>query len=327
MQRRQFITLVGGATAAWPFNARAQSLPRRAVIGFLNNNSKATISPVYGSFPLGLRELGYIEGRDYVVEERHAEGNAGRLQSFAEELVQLKPDLILAGTTPATVAARRATADIPIVGLLLTDPVGFGLVRSENHPGTNVTGILIRVEGLPSKHLEIARDLVPAAMKIGALADTDNPSNAVQRREVESAAARLGVSLTVLEVRTPDEIGAAFQAFQREQVGVVIVFSGAPFNTARRQIAAYALVARLPTIFTDRESVEAGGLISYGVSRSQTYRRAAYYVDKILKGAKTADLPVEFPNKVELIINLAAAKAIGLAIPPTLLAIADEVIE
>jgi putative ABC transport system substrate-binding protein len=326
VRRRDFISLLGSA-AAWPLAARGQLVPKRRIVGFLNNNSKAAISPVYSRFPLGIRELGYIEGRDYVVEERDADGDAGRLASLAEELVQLKPDLILAGTTPAALAAKRATADIPIVGLLLTDPVGFGLVTSENHPGTNVTGILIRVEGLPSKHLEIARDLLPGATKLGALADAGNPSNAIQRREVESAAAKLGLSLTVVEVRSTDEIGPAFQTLQREGVGIVMIFSDALFNTGRRQIAAYALVARLPTIFTDRESVEAGGLISYGVSRSQTYHRAAYYVDRILRGEKPTDLPVEFPTKVEFVINLATAKAIGLPIPPTLLVRADEVIE
>jgi putative ABC transport system substrate-binding protein len=274
-----------------------------------------------------MRELGHIEGRDYAFEERYADGNLNRLPLLAEELVSLKPDLIVAGSTPVALAVKRGTADIPIVGLLLTDPVGMGLVRSEAHPGTNVTGILLRVEGLPGKQLEIALDLVAGARKIGALIDPNNPSNEVQRQEAESAAAKLGMKLVPIEVRTGDEIVTAFQTLVREHADFVMVFTDAVYLTKRRQIAAFALASRMPTIFSDRDSVEGGGLISYGTNWRETYRRAAYYVDRILKGEKPDDLPVEFPTKVELVVNLATAKALGLTVPPNLLAIADEVIE
>jgi putative ABC transport system substrate-binding protein len=324
MKRRELITLLGGAAVLWPGNGFGQTPPRRPLIGFLNNSSKAAVLPYYSSFPLGLRELGYIEGRDYALEERDADGSVSRLQLLAEELVSLKPDLIVAGSTPAALAAKRATASVPIVGLLMTDPVGMGLIKSEARPGTNVTGILIRVEGLSAKQLEIALDLVPGASKIGALINPDNPSNEVQRREADAAAAKLGVKLVPIEARIADEIGAAFQTFVRERASFVTVFSNA---TLRRQIAASALAVRMPTIYSDRESVESGGLISYGTNWREVYHRGAYYVDRILKGEKPADLPVEFPTKIELVVNLATAKAIGLAVPQALLARADEVIE
>jgi putative ABC transport system substrate-binding protein len=190
-----------------------------------------------------------------------------------------------------------------------------------------VTGILIRVEGLIGKQLEIARDLVPGVGKIGALVDNSNPSNVIQGREAQAAAAKLGVTWAPIDVRSVDQIGPAFQTFVRERADIVIVFTDAVFNTARRQIAAYALASRLPTVYSDRDPVEDGGLISYGVNRREIYRRAAYYVDRILKGEKPADLPVEFPTTLELVINLATAKALGVSVPATLLAQAAEVIE
>jgi putative ABC transport system substrate-binding protein len=327
MKRREFIKLIGGAAALWPNNGLGQTPLRRPLVGFLGSQSKAIASPYYSNFPLGMRELGYVEGRDYALEERYADGNLGRLPFLAKELVSLKPDLILAGSTPAALAAKGATADIPIVGLLLTDPVGMGLVRSEAHPDTNVTGILLRVEGLPGKQLEIALDLVAKASKIGALIDPNNPSNEIQRREAENAAAKLGVKLVPIRVRVPDEIGAAFRTLVREHADFLMVFTDALFLTMRREIAAFALTSRMPTIYSDRDSVEGGGLISYGTNWRETFRRAAYYVDKILKGEKPANLPVEFPTKVELVVNLATAKALGLTVPPNLLATADEVIE
>jgi putative ABC transport system substrate-binding protein len=196
MRRRDFITLLGGAAAAWPGNGFTQTPPRRHLIGFLSTLSKAAALPFYSGFPLGLRELGHLEGRDYAIEERYAEGNLSRLPSLAEELVSLEPDLIVAGSTPAALAAKRTTANIPIVGLLLTDPVGLGLVASEARPGTNVTGVLVRVEGLTGKQLEIARELLAGTDKIGLLMPPrDSGSSEVQRREVESAAAKLGVKL------------------------------------------------------------------------------------------------------------------------------------
>jgi putative ABC transport system substrate-binding protein len=274
-----------------------------------------------------MRDLGYLESRDYGFEDRYADGDVSRLPSLAEELVRLKPDVIVATTTPGAVAAKQATATIPIVGVNLTDPVGFGLVTSEARPGTNVTGILYRLEGLTEKQVELALDLVPGTSKIGILVDVTNPSNELQRHEVEAAAGKAGVSITAVDVRTVDEIAAAIQTFVRERARIVIVLATPMFLNARRRIASFALASRLPTVFNFREHVEDGGLISYGIDVRQNNRRAAYFVDRILKGEKPGDLPIEFPTKVELVVNATTAKAIGITIPPTLLALADEVIE
>ena len=327
MRRRSFITLLGGAASAWPCNGLAQSPPKRPLIGFLGAASKAKALRYYDGFALGMRELGYLEGRDYGFLDRYADGDASRLPSLAEELVRLNPDVIVATTTPGAVAAKQATATIPIVGVNLTDPVGFGLVTSEAHPRTNVTGILFGLEGLTKKQVEIALDLMPGANSMGILVDVNNPSNMLQRREVEAAAGKLGVSITAVDVLPVDEIGAAIQTLVRARASIAVVLASALFVNERRQIAAFALASRLPTVFNFREHVEDGGLMSYGIELRQNYRRSAYFVDRILKGEKPGNLPVEFPTKVELVVNVTTAKAIGLTIPPTLLARVHEVIE
>jgi ABC-type uncharacterized transport system substrate-binding protein len=327
MKRREFISLLGGAAAAWPCNGLAQSPPKRPLIGFLGAGSKAASARYYSGFPLGMQDFGYVEGRDYGVENRYADGDASRLPLLAEELVRLKPDVIVAGTTNGALAAKQATASIPIVGVNLTDPVGFGLIVSEAHPGTNVTGILFRLEGLTAKQVEIALDLMPGANNMGILVDVDNPANMLQRREVEAAAGKLGMSITAADVRTVEEAGAAIQTLVRERASIVVVLASAMLLNARRQIASFALASRLPTVFNFREHVEDGGMISYGIDLRQNYRRGAYFVDRILKGERPGDLPIEFPTKVELVVNATTARAIGLTIPPTLLARADEVIE
>jgi len=326
MRRREFITLLGGA-AAWPCNGLAQSPPKRPLIGLLLGSSKAAGARHYSGFPLGMRELGYQESRDYGVEDRYSDGDVSRLPSLAEELVRLKPDVIVASTTPGVLAVKQATASIPIIAVNLNDPVGFGLAASEARPGANLTGILSRLEGLTGKQVELALDLIPGTSNMGILVDVTNPSNMLQRREVEAAAGKLGVSITAVEVHTVDEISTAIQTFVREHASIVIVLASAKFINARRQIATFALVSRMPTIYNFREHVEDGGLISYGIDLRQNYRRAAYFVDRILKGAKPGDLPIEFPTKLELVVNATTAKAIGVTIPPTVLARADEVIE
>ncbi len=327
MKRRDFIGMLLASRALRPFGASAEAFSKRPTVGFLGGGSKAANRQFYDSLPQGLRDLGYIEGRDYALADRYADGDLARLPALAQELVRLVPDVIVAAPGSAVLAARQATASIPIVGVNMNDPVGMGLVANEARPGSNVTGVLVRVPGQAGKQLEIARDAVAGARRIGVLGNLEEASNVLQWRETESAAAKSGVALSLVEVHAADEIGPAFEKFASERAGVVIVLGQVTFVTMRRQIAAFALAARLPTVYSFREHVENGGLISYGINLRANYRRAAFYVDRILKGEKPADLPVEFPTKVELVVNLATAKALGLTIPSSLLARADEVIE
>jgi len=326
MRRRDFLSIVGGAAVAWPLAARAQQ-PAIPVIGLLAPGSKIAGKRFYDGFPLGMQRRGYLEGRNYVLAVRYAEGDLARLPLLAEELVRLKPDVIVAGTVAATLAAKHATASIPIVGINMFDPVGQGLVASEARPGGNITGTQQYVEGLTGKHLELTRDLLPGATKIGVLANVSNPTNMTQQVEVEATAVKLGMSLVTVEVHAADEVGPAFQTFARERANMVYVLRDVMFVAMRRQIAAFALASRLPTIYAFREHVESGGLLSYGVDLRDAYIRAAFYIDKILKGEKPADLPIEFPTKLELVINLKTAKTLGITVPPQLIARADEVID
>jgi putative tryptophan/tyrosine transport system substrate-binding protein len=326
VKRRDFITLLGGA-AAWPMPGLGQTAPKRPLIGFLAPGSKTTGGPFYSGFLQGMQERGYFEGRDYSLQTRYADSDLTRLPVLAEELVHLRPDVIVAGASGAAHAAKQATNTIPIVGVNLLDPVAAGLVNSEARPGTNLTGNLVRLQGLTGKQVEIARELVPSATRIGLLVNGGNPTNVVQRQEAEASATKLEVRLAIIEVRARADLGSAFQAFAREHTNVVLIPTDVLFVNARRQIAAFALSSRLFTVFPFREHVEDGGLISYGVNLRTNYRHAAYYVDRILKGANPADLPIEFLPKLELVINIATARALGLEIPPTLLARADEVIE
>jgi putative ABC transport system substrate-binding protein len=273
-----------------------------------------------------MRALGYTEGRDFEMEYRWAEGYLERLPALAEESVRRGSDVIVVANPQAAVAAKDATKTIPIVGALLDDPVGLGLIKSDARPGGNLTGLLTSVPGLPAKQLELARDLIPGATRIGLLVNPTNVSDLNQRREMETAAAAMAVTLIPVKTRTPEDLDPVFPALARERVDVVIALRDPLFFTRRRTLTAAALASRLPTIYA-REPVDRGGLISYGIDISQNFRRAADYVVKILKGAKPGDLPVEFPTKLELVINLPTAKALGVIVPPSLLARADEVIE
>src|SRR6516165_233850 len=324
MKRRDFITLLGGA-AAWPLAALAQVPTKRPRISFIGGSSPTPSAKVTGAFIEGMRALGYTEGRDFEMEYRWAEGYLERLPALAEESVRRGSDVIVVGNPQAAVAAKDATN--PIVGALLDDPVGLGLIKSDARPGGNVTGLLTSVPGLPAKQLELARDLIPGATRIGLLVNPTNVSDLNQRREMETAAAAIAVTLIPVETRTPEDLDPVFPTLAKERVDVVIALRDPLFFTRRRTLTAAALASRLPTIYAWREPVDDGGLISYGIDISQNFRRAADYVVKILKGAKPGDLPVEFPTKLELVINLPTAKALGLTIPPALLARADEVIE
>jgi ABC-type uncharacterized transport system substrate-binding protein len=275
----------------------------------------------------GMRELGLIEGRDFEMVYRSANFQVERLPKAAEELVQLNPDIIIAPATLQAVAAKKATDTIPIVVPVLADPVGLGFVASEARPGGNVTGIAPYVKGLPAKQLELAREVVPGATRIGLVDDVNDPKAHPQRREIEAAGKELEIKIVPAEVRTASDIGSAYDALAVGGVQVVVVEQSNMLIVSRKQIAEAAAAKKLPTVYGYREHVEAGGLISYGVNLNSCFHRAAYYVDKILKGTKPGDLPVEFPTSIELVINLKAAKSLALQISPTLIARADEVIE
>jgi ABC-type uncharacterized transport system substrate-binding protein len=326
MKRREFIGLLGGATG-WLASRIAEAQQRsRFVIGFLGPQV-----PGFGHFlddvTLGLTQFGYQQGRDYVFEERYAEGEMARLPALAEDLVRLKPNVIVVPITVAALAARRATSDIPIVGVSLADPVGSGLVLSEAHPGTNVTGIRSWVEGLGGKLVSIALELLPAAKKIGLLSNIDTPTGALISAEIMTAASKAALVVTPFDVQGAEPIGPAFERFHEQQVDIVIVGADSRFLFGASRIAELALKNNLPTLFSLRGNVESGGCLSYGIDVHQSFRRAAYFVDRILRGEKPSDLPIEFPTKLELILNLKTMRTLGLMVPPTLLARADEVIE
>jgi putative ABC transport system substrate-binding protein len=324
MRRRQFIALLSGVSA-WPGAVLAQTR-KRPLVGWLYYSQNELAARYLGLVLDGLRELGQIEGRDFEMVYRSADGLVERLPRAAEELVQLNPDIIIASATIQAVAAKKATDTIPIVVPVLADPVGLSLVASEARPGGNVTGIAPYVKGLPAKQLELAREVVPGATRIGLVDDVNDPKAHPQRREIETAGKELEIKIVPAEVRTASNIGSAYEALA-DGVEVVVVEQSSMLIVARKEIAEAAAAKKLPTVYGYREHVEAGGLISYGVNLNSCFHRAAYYVDKILKGAKPGDLPVEFPTHIELLINLKTAKALSLEIPPTLLARADEVIE
>jgi len=331
MKRREFITLLGSsAVSSWisPLPALAQALdklPRR--IGFVSGSSYTTIATYTAAFLEGMRAHGYVEGRDFEMDYRWADGHLARMSTLAEELVRSKPDLILASIVQAAVAASDATKAIPIVCPLLVDPVRLGLIKSDARPGGNVTGLRMLVEGLTGKQIELVLDLIPRATKIGLVVNPDNANSLIQRRELETVVAARAITVVSIEARTPEQLDPIFPTLAKERVDAVIVLRDSLFNLERARMAASAIVARLPVVYGFREHVEDGGLISYGISLPDSFRRAADYVVKILKGAKPGDLPVEFPTKLELVVNLKTAKALGIEIPPTLLARADEVIE
>jgi len=327
MRRRDFISLVGGAAAAWPNSAAAQPRAGRALVAMLVSGSSDGYAPFVAAFRRGLQRLGYVQGYDLEIVYRYSDGDPTRMPAFAEELVNLKPDVIVTTSTSAALAVKRATTTIPIVSTILTDPIGNGVAASHAHPGGNVTGIEFTLNGLTGKQLEFARQIIPQTSTVGLLVNMKAASNPPQRRDAEAAANILGIKLIPLDVHLPDQLGTAFQTYARERVDWVAVLADALFASERARIAKLAISQRLPTIFPLREHVEAGGLLSYGIDALASHERAAYYVDRILKGTKADDLPIEFPTKLVLTINLKTAKALNLTIPPTLIALADEIIE
>ena len=328
MDRRSFIGAMAGGLLAAPRAAGAQPAGKVHRIGYLSSSSSTAHLPLSEAFRQALRELGWVEGQNIVIEYRFAEGRFDRLPDLAAELVRLKVDIIVATPTPTAVAAKNATATIPIVGISLIDPVGLGLIESLGRPGGNVTGVSysVGVETI-GKGLELLKEIVPKVRRVAILSNPGNPSYALAIKDVKGAARSLGVQLQLLEARGPTEFDGAFAAMAKERVGALLVVGDSMFNLHRTRLADLAARSRLPAAYGLRENVEAGGLMSYGPSLPDLFRRAATYVDKILKGAKPADLPVEQPTKFELVINLKTAKALGLTIPPSLLGRADEIIQ
>jgi putative tryptophan/tyrosine transport system substrate-binding protein len=327
MRRRDFITLVSGSAVAWPITVRAQTLRQRPLVALLQVQSLTGSVRYTSEFLRGMSELGYVEGRNIDFERRYAAGDLKRLPVLANELVKLTPDVILTSTSAAALAFTQATQSIPIVATALVDPVGFGLAASEARPGGQVTGILISLDPLPGKQLALALEVVPGAAKVGVLLNALNPTTAVYRAGIEAASATLSIKLASVEVRGIDDLDAAFQEFVREKVELVFVAQDSLLLSERVQLATLATAARLPTMYGLREHVEAGGLISYGINVAENFRRAANFIDKILKGTKAGDLPIELPVRLELLVNLKTAKSIGLVISESFLVRADEVIE
>ena len=322
MKRRKFITLLGGA-AAWPLAARAQQ--KLPTIGFLGTTTASAWGPWTAAFVQRLRELGWIEGRNLAIEYRWADARTERFAEIAAEFVRLKVDVIVTGGN-AAVVAKRASSAVPIVFALVDDPIGMGLIANLSRPGGNVTGLAVQATDLAGKRLALLREVVPGLRRLAIMVNVDYPSAVLEMGEIRTAAGMLDLEVAPLEIRRAEDIAPAFEALKGRAEALYVV-GDAVVMTHRVRINTLALAARLPTSFNYREYVEAGGLMSYGANLSDLFRRAADYVDKILRGAKPGDLPVEQPTRFNLIINLTTAKALGLDVPATLLARADEVIE
>jgi putative tryptophan/tyrosine transport system substrate-binding protein len=326
MTRREFITLLGGAAAAWPLTVRAQQPGKLATIGILSSGTPATQGQWYAGFVQQLRELGWIEGHNVAIEYRWAEGRDERFVEIAAEFVRLKVDMIVTSGNSAIAAAKQATSVIPIVFATAGDAVGTGLVENLTRPGGNVTGLSGMGTDTAGKRIELLRELLPGLRRLALLANVGNSYATLEMREVEAMVRSLGLDPMTLEIRRAEDIAPAIKSLKGRAQALYVV-TDTLINVQRIRINSVALATRLPTMHAVREYVEAGGLMSYGASFPDQWRRAAVYVDKVLRGAKAGDIPVEQPTKFDLVINLITAEALGLTVPPTLLARADEVIE
>jgi putative ABC transport system substrate-binding protein len=326
MTRRDLITLLGGAAAAWPLAVRAQLAGKLPTIGVLGAGVPSFQGQWVAAFLQRLRELGWSEGRTIAIEVRWAEGRNERAAEIAAEFVRLKVDIIVAYSIPPILAAKQATSVIPIVFPLAADPVDLGIVASLARPGGNVTGLSMLHPETAGKRLELLREVVPGLRRLAILANVGNPGPVLEVREVQAAARTLGLEVAAFEFRRAEDIAPVFAAL-KGHADVLYICADPLASTNHARIHTFAMGAGLPTMHGLREYVEAGGLMSYGPNIPDMFRRAADFVDKILRGAKPGDLPVEQPTKFELVINLTTAKALGLDVPPTLLARADEVIE
>ncbi len=326
MNRKIIICLLTTALLSTAPFVEAQQAKKVFRIGFLASSSGERLKGRMAAFQQGLQELGYVDGKNFAIEHRSAAGQFKKLPDLAAELVRLKVDIFVAEGAPAAHAAKNATSVIPIVIGNAADPVGTGLVASLARPGGNITGLSDFNLAVITKRLELIKEVAPSASRIAILLNPGNPTNPLQLKEIQAAAPALAVKLSPLEANGPEEIERAFITIRKERAGALIVFGDPMFGTHRRRITALAVKNRLPAIYGGSDNIDVGGLMSYGTSFQELYRRAAVYVDKILRGAKPADLPIEQPTKFELVINLNAAKQIGLTIPPNVLARADRVI-
>ena len=327
IRRRKFLaTLLGGAAATWPLAARAQQ-PAMPVIGYLNLGSPESDTPRLTGLRRGLNQSGYVEGRNLVIEYRWAGNQADRLPALAADLVQLRVAVIVAAGALPALAAKAATTSIPIVFLVGADPTQLGLVASLNRPGGNLTGVNVFVGELGAKGLALLHELIPSATTIGFLENPNNPVLELTTRDVLAAAPVVGLKIQILKASTDREIDAAFASLVQARTGALLVGGDIFFNNRIERLVELAARHAIPTMYLTREFVAAGGLISYGISLTEQYRQVGLYTGRILKGEKPADLPVIQATKLELIINLKTAKALGLQIPDRLLALADEVIE
>jgi putative tryptophan/tyrosine transport system substrate-binding protein len=323
-----FITLVSGAAVTWPAAARAQQ-SKLVRLGYLEGGARedTAVQNLRRQFVLGMRDLGYVEGRDYIMEERYAAGQMDRFMTYAQQLIDLPVDVIVAGGEAAIRAAKQSTSQIPIVMALAADPVGTGLVPSLAHPGGNVTGMSGLASDMASKRVELLKELLPQAKRVAVLWNPSNQSKVTEWKDTQIAAQSAALIVLPFEAQTSAEIDRAFPSIKREQPDAMIVLTESFTLAFRQQIGQFAVANRLPMITELREFVVVGGLASYGASRADLWRRAATYVVKILHGDNPGDLPVEQPTRFELVISLKTAKALGLTLPPTLLTRADEVIE
>jgi putative tryptophan/tyrosine transport system substrate-binding protein len=325
LKRRDFITLLGSA-AAWPLAARAQQSGKLPNIGYLGGATSATDGQRVAAFVQRLNELGWVESRTVAIEMRWAEGRSERFAEIAAEFVRLKVDVIVASGTPQVLAAKQATSVIPIVFATAGEPVGTGMIESLARPGGNVTGLSIQQADSASKRLELLREIVPSFHRLAIIGNFGNPAIRLEMDEVRRAARALDLEAEALEIRRAEDIAPAFDALKGRAEALYVAIDQLLIAN-RFRINTLALTMRLPTTYNSREWVEVGGLMSYGPNFPDLFRRAANYVDKILRGANPADLPVEQPTKFDLVINLTTAQALGLKVPTTLLATADEVIE
>jgi putative tryptophan/tyrosine transport system substrate-binding protein len=329
VRRREFITLLGGAAVAWPLAVYAQVVSTVRRIGFLLPGVARTTAGrgLLEAFRQGLKEHGWLEGQNLSVEYRFAEGKEDLLPEIAAELVQLRLEIIVAEGTAAIQAAKNAMQTVPIVMATSNDPIGSGLIASLNRPGGNITGLSLQTQDLGGKRLQLLTEIVPGLARVAVLSNPANPSSVPNLQQMQAPAQSLGIELHVVEVRAPDRFESAFAALTAARAGALIVLPDGMLYSQHPRIVTFTAASRLPALFPEKEVAEAGGLIAYGPSIPDSFRRAAAYVDKILRGAKPADLPVAQPTKFELVINHQTARLLGLTVPPSLLSVADEVIE